>query len=220
MADEPEQQELFPPLHRSLQRRRLMRKHPTNPERIYAATWHQWNRRHFAFNNGWRLLEGILDPECERRRPPVVTRRDAVAIACFVQWLGTNVGRGFVHECEKRISESQDADVIRARHAGLKDTNRWRSERLMEMMAELDAEQRRFNKDLLEMEQRLAEAKRLKEVALRRAELAYADALVALDVARENARLARLKARKELGLHPTLDVELGAASRIRRGIVL
>ncbi len=108
------QQELFPPLHYSLQRHRLMHKFPTNPERIYAAEWFRHNKRNGA---GWRALEHILDPDLGKRTwyhmwrsKPVVTHRDAVVAACVIQWLGTNCGLAFVKGCERKIAAGRAAD--------------------------------------------------------------------------------------------------------------
>lgn len=91
------QGELLPVVHEGSHRRRL-RKDPGyyNPERVYAAEWKRVNRQ---FRN---LLELLLSEEPNRR--VVVSRRDAYVAATVIQWLGTNVGSGFVHECERKVA--------------------------------------------------------------------------------------------------------------------
>lgn len=89
-----------------------MRKRPTNPERIYAAAWHRYNRKHFAVNNGYRALELILHPECTGPVPPA-SRRDATVAACVIQWLGTSCGLAFIAACEREIEASLQRDSDR-----------------------------------------------------------------------------------------------------------
>ena len=101
------QRELLPVEHRSLHQKRLKNYGHVNPEAIYAAEWKRMNRE-------WPDLLGlILAPEDGRRDlltkqilPAYVTRRDAVIAASIVQWLGTNVGGGFVRRCEQKVKEA------------------------------------------------------------------------------------------------------------------
>ena len=105
------QLELLPIEHRSLWPHRLRaRKQPhnyVNAEAIYAA---EWRRLQKQFDN--QLLNMLLAPDDAPRDPfgrtrlVPISRRDAAVAATIVQWLGTNVGRGFVAMCERRIDEA------------------------------------------------------------------------------------------------------------------
>lgn len=113
-----EQQELLGVDHTSLQPRRLRkRKDDPNPERIYAAAWLRHNRRHPAVNGGYGYLELILAPD--RTHVPPVSRRDARVAASVIQWLGTNVGMGFIWECERAIDALRRTDDEKRRRPSL-----------------------------------------------------------------------------------------------------
>lgn len=101
------QGELLPETHDSLQRDRLRKRERINPERIYAAAWKRINRR-----GNWRgasLLELVLQPSGDVAIP-TVSRRDAEVAASVIQWLGTNVGYGFIRSCERAIDEARRKD--------------------------------------------------------------------------------------------------------------
>lgn len=96
--------DLFPIQHRSLHLNRLQKRSPeasrgANPERIYAAKWKKKNRRREW--HGATLLELIMSHDAGMAVP--ISQRDADVAASVVQWLGTNVGLGFVLECEQAI---------------------------------------------------------------------------------------------------------------------
>ena len=77
-----------------------------NPERIYAAAWKARNRRSPGINSGFTYLEWILCPSGQRYPPPI-SRRDAAVAASVIQWLGTNIGLGFIRECERKIDQAE-----------------------------------------------------------------------------------------------------------------
>lgn len=101
------QGELLPVEHRSLQPKRLKNYGHVNAEAIYAAEWRRFQKQ---FEN--QLLNTILTPDdapldpLGRVRPVCVSRRDAVVAASIIQWLGTNVGRGFASMCERHVEEA------------------------------------------------------------------------------------------------------------------
>lgn len=109
-----DQRELLPIEHRSLQPSRTraskaLGRSYVNPEAIYAAEWRKFQRQ-------WRgcgLLPLLLSPDGYRNAlgeviPVPVSRRDAAVAATIIQWLGTNVGRGFVNRCEAVIKALQE----------------------------------------------------------------------------------------------------------------
>lgn len=74
------------------------------PERIYVQYWREQCERKPGLNSGFGLLEWILCPS-ETKVPPLVTQRDAVVATTVIQWLGTNCGRCFIDEAERRIKQ-------------------------------------------------------------------------------------------------------------------
>lgn len=104
-----DQGELLPVTHDSRHRDRLTKRGRVNPERIYAAGWKRLNRRRQW--HGATLLELIMQPTSDRGLSPfVVSRRDAEVAASVIQWLGTNVGYGFIRSCERAIDEARRKD--------------------------------------------------------------------------------------------------------------
>lgn len=57
-------------------------------ERIFAEAWMKWNKRH-----DHDILNMLMPPGFN------VTQREASVVATVIQWLGTNVGSGFLHHC-------------------------------------------------------------------------------------------------------------------------
>ncbi len=100
------QQPLLKPDHVSMTKHRLKKRDRPNPERIYLARWKKKARQRLS--NGWSLLEHILAPDGEH--PVPISRRDAVVAATLVQWFGTNVGLGFIWDCEQAIDKARDKD--------------------------------------------------------------------------------------------------------------
>ena len=80
-------------------------------ERIFFEQFAKQNVRSPGLNSGYTLIEHILAPKSEGRDfmwiptsyCPPITRRDAFVAYSVIQWLGTNCGRGFISECERRI---------------------------------------------------------------------------------------------------------------------
>jgi hypothetical protein len=120
----PEQYELLPPDHVSMHPDRLRNFDRVNPEAFYARAWIKVNpRRTLGY------LNHILCPKALRDQGQTATRysrRDAVVAASVVQWLGTNVGRAFVLECERQIeaaqARQQKLSAERRRARGVVDT--------------------------------------------------------------------------------------------------
>lgn len=77
-----------------------------NCEAIWAGEWIKINR------SIPHLLGHLLAPDGAKRdwagraMPVHVTRRDAAVAASIIQWLGTNVGNGFVLQCQKRVNDA------------------------------------------------------------------------------------------------------------------
>ena len=59
-------------------------------ERIFAFSWMERNK------DEWCILDRLLSTDED---PRGATQRDATVAATVVQWLGTNVGFGFVRSC-------------------------------------------------------------------------------------------------------------------------
>lgn len=115
------QGELLPVAHDSTTPHRLTKvpgRH--NPERVYLARWKAENRRRFGVNHGYGTLEWILSTD-GGQTPARVSRRDAQVAASVVQWLGTNVGLGFILGCERRIEELRRTDRERALRPSLSE---------------------------------------------------------------------------------------------------
>lgn len=127
-----QQGELLPVSHRSMQRRRLKKRTEhdgapaVNPERVYAAAWLRRHREDPRFLN--KILWPLDDPK-HTWGPPGITRRDAAVAASIVQWLGTNVGLGFVYACERTIAEAIRSAEERRRRPSLHDLEREREAR-------------------------------------------------------------------------------------------
>lgn len=104
------QRELLPVDHRSVTQRRLKYNGVNgdwiNPEAFYHAAW---RRENDSKRTSRPLLQGILVPDDDRKKgweAVAVSRRDAMVAATVIQWLGTNVGRGFVLGVEREIEEA------------------------------------------------------------------------------------------------------------------
>lgn len=130
-ARESAQRELLPVEHKGLHPRRLKTyKHgnyvtPPNSEAFYAQLWREWNDGRMSSSTS-HVLHYILCPEAlqdKGHQTVAYSRRDAQVAATVIQWLGTNVGRGFVLEAEARIKQAtelqrQVADVRRRLRPG------------------------------------------------------------------------------------------------------
>lgn len=112
---------LLPMSHRALQRYRLRKiRGRANPERVYAAAWLRITSRRKDY------LAFILGPKCD---PVPYTRRDAEVAASVIQWLGTNVGLGFIIECEKKIDAMRrKAEDVRMRDNLIAEQRRQRAD--------------------------------------------------------------------------------------------
>lgn len=149
--------ELFPPKHKSRQTKRL-RKYKVvgksdvtevNDERIYAAEWIKINRR-FAHGSRekWSLLERLMQPD-DKKGYVVLTQRDAEVAACVIQWLGTNVGSGFVIECERKIEELRKSRDFKIYRPSLLEYQRRQAERAREEAKKsADEEKARYEREL------------------------------------------------------------------------
>lgn len=152
----PAHPELFRPIHKSRQTKRL-RKYKVvgksdvtevNPERIYAAEWLRMQRE-YGRRQGWSLLELLLQPDDKRKAPWGLTQRDAEVAACVVQWLGTNVGGGFVQRCEQKIDElRKDRDSKIFRPSLLEYRRRQQERAREEAQKQADAERAEYQRIL------------------------------------------------------------------------
>lgn len=127
--------------HGSLQPSRLKkdrrdgRLQHVNAERVYAAEWKRQNK--YVSHEGWPFLALVL--RRDDGRPCLPSRRDAAVAASVIQWLGTNVGSGFVMTCERKIDAARDA-LDKAADRRLLDQQR---ERMALKKAEFDERYRR-----------------------------------------------------------------------------
>ena len=109
------QGQLFAPVHKSRQQRRLKYKGQkgngyVNGERVYAAEWLRLNKPSGTYPRG--LLELIL--RTDDAGVPTVSQRDAEIAAGVIQWLGTNVGAGFIATCERKIDRARNGGTVPA----------------------------------------------------------------------------------------------------------
>jgi len=103
------QMELLPIEHESMhpERRRKFYTGVPNPEAFYIAAWRKLNSN----RTGQHYLAHILCPPDKRKlgfKMWRYSRRDAVVAASIIQWLGTNVGRGFVLEVERELEKARE----------------------------------------------------------------------------------------------------------------
>jgi hypothetical protein len=101
--DKPVQLCFFEPEHASYHMHRL--EHGVD-ERVYLEEWRRQNARQPGINRGFTYIEHILCPQGQRC-PDSVSQRDAFVAASVIQWLGTNCGSAFIHECERRIKKEK-----------------------------------------------------------------------------------------------------------------
>lgn len=113
----PPQLELLPPDHGAAHQHRMKNFGHVNPEAFYVAEWSKRNNR----RTGRGYLHHLLVTDAQHARGVTgvpYSRRDAFVAAAIIQWLGTNVGHGFVLECERLI------DAARARQRRVADRRR------------------------------------------------------------------------------------------------
>lgn len=120
---------LLPAELRSFQPQRLRKFTEANAERVYVARWLRENRRQFSWNRGFSLLEWILCPD-GRDVPLPVSRRDARVATSIIQWLGTNCGRNFIAEAERKIAALEEVQSLRR-------TDEWKRKREAERQAQM-----------------------------------------------------------------------------------
>jgi hypothetical protein len=147
LTDEPFQGELLPLEHRSLQQRRLKNHGHVNAEAIYAGQWKALNRQYHDRLLGLLLApdDGPRDPLTREVLPVSVSRRDAAVAASIIQWLGTNVGRGFVQGCERVVQEANRLRLeIGVRRANLRARSEDQRTPLQRRKARLDAARKRL----------------------------------------------------------------------------
>lgn len=80
-----------------------------NPrEMVYAKKWEMVNQRTPGLNRGCGYLELLLNQHGDSSFViSSISQRDAFVAATVIQWLGTNIGQGFMEECEKKIKEEK-----------------------------------------------------------------------------------------------------------------
>ncbi len=73
-------------------------------ERTFAEEWIRINRRVYGSNLLQQLFNRDDDSALRRRRPRlIITERDAFIVATVIQWLGTNIGFGFLQETVEKF---------------------------------------------------------------------------------------------------------------------
>lgn len=96
--------ELLEPRHESRQMDRLRH---GREEQIFLEQWQRINHRRTGWaSGGVSLLELLLRPSGQDI-PERATGRDAMVAATVIQWLGTNVGSGFLQCCLEAGKESR-----------------------------------------------------------------------------------------------------------------
>lgn len=86
-------------IHESFHVERLKYNNFKNAEKVFADKWKEECKR-LTYRNGGC---GKLDLIVQDSDSPLVTQRDANVAASVIQWLGSNVGRAFISECEREI---------------------------------------------------------------------------------------------------------------------
>jgi hypothetical protein len=81
-------------------------------ERAFYKTWKHWNEEKSWLNFGFGILQDLLViPEDHpvmsifrkhKGFKVIINNRDKFIVATVIQWLGTNVGFGFLHEALKK----------------------------------------------------------------------------------------------------------------------
>lgn len=101
---------LHPRRLQSFKRRDLPWHPPANAEALFAAHWRRYNDGKSG-SSGSNVLHYILCPEKLQDlgyQTVGYTRRDAQVAATVIQWLGTNIGRGFVQEVQEQIKKADE----------------------------------------------------------------------------------------------------------------
>ncbi len=86
------------------------------PERIFAERWAEENKRSPGINGGYGCLELLMASNIRNMgtifQEPIeqISQRDALVAATVIQWLGTNCGACFLHECEQDILKERKAE--------------------------------------------------------------------------------------------------------------
>jgi len=76
-----------------------------NPgEIVYAEEWERVN------NNQYLIL--LLNQSTNDFFYNSISQRDAFVAATVIQWLGTNIGQGFIEKCQKKIEEKEPSIKI------------------------------------------------------------------------------------------------------------
>lgn len=113
----PEDYQIVRPKNEGMATHRIQPKEPEEfalYERAFADVWNEINQERPFIGNGLGQLQDMMINTCENpKRPPpkeiqadifgsYVTQRERFIVADLIQWLGSNVGRGFLHEVNKR----------------------------------------------------------------------------------------------------------------------
>lgn len=101
--DPDTQEELLPLEHKSIDLDRL--KHPSGDlEKAFAEKWENINRPDRAINFGMGTLQDLMVNQREGTKVDFwITQREATIVATVIQWLGTNVGFGFLLEVLSKV---------------------------------------------------------------------------------------------------------------------
>jgi len=92
-----EQEELFPLEHKSLDVDRLEWVRGSELEKAFAKKWEALNAPNTGCNFNMGILQDLMVRQDQNYKIDFwITQREATIVATIVQWLGTNVGFGFL----------------------------------------------------------------------------------------------------------------------------
>lgn len=103
-------------------------------EEVFAKKWEETNKVEPWRNFGQCLLEMLLSKPGEPWGD--LTQRDATVAASVIQWLGTNCGAAFIHECEHEIYRLKNRQRKKERRKFKKEYNKWRCEAVAKVLSE------------------------------------------------------------------------------------
>lgn len=85
-----------------------------NAEKVFVDKWKKENARISGINGGYGALELLLNKNKTHkyffleREVTDISQRDVEVATTVIQWLGTNCGKCFLHECEQEIAHQKE----------------------------------------------------------------------------------------------------------------
>lgn len=127
-------------IHRSIDYHRVEhdREHrPDSLELAFADVWEQENESEPGVNRGHGILQALMmnrgDFLGSQQARLIITRRDAAVAATAIQWLGTNVGGGFLH----KVFQKAGWELLGPRQVRFKERMRAEQNRLLTQASDL-----------------------------------------------------------------------------------